>query len=213
MSPRIIEKTVYTFDELSAEAKERARSWWREGCIGENWWDSTYEDAETVANILGITFDQKAVPRMDGEFNTHPKIFFSGFGSQGDGACFEGTYRYAPGWKKALLAHAPKDEKLLKIGEDLQSAQASAFYQCVARTKQRGHYCHSGCMEVDVERSDDSNGVTQEQEEGITQALRDFAEWIYDSLRKEYEYHMSDECVDENIKCNEYDFDVNGRIV
>ena len=208
MSPRIIEKTVYTFDELSAEAKERARSWWREGCMDHDWYECIYEDAETVANILGITFDQKAVPRMDGKFNTHPKIFFS----QGDGACFEGTYRYALGWKKALLAHAPKDETLLKIGEDLQSAQASALYQCVARTKQRGHYNHSGCMVVDVERSD-GHDVTQEREEEITQALRDFADWIYDSLEKEYEYQMSDECVDENIKCNEYDFDENGRIV
>lgn len=245
MSPKIIEKIVYTFDELSDEAKERARSWWREDCMDHNWWDSTYDDAEAIANILGITFDQKAVPRMDGKFNNHPKIYFSGFNNQGDGACFEGTYRYAPDWKKALLAHAPTDGTLLKIGEDLQSAQASAFYQCVARTKHRGHYNHSKRMEVELPESDEIEervitaiekimdegldpisaskriseikkeiwGPYTEAEEGITQALRDFADWIYDSLRNEYEYQMSDECVDENIKCNEFDFDVNGRIV
>jgi hypothetical protein len=45
---------------------------------------------------------------------------------------------------------------------------------------------------------------------GVTQCMRDFADWIYDQLRKEYEYQMSDEQVDETLIANEYEFDEDG---
>jgi hypothetical protein len=37
---------LYTFEELSDKAKERARDWYREGALDHEWWDATYEDAE-----------------------------------------------------------------------------------------------------------------------------------------------------------------------
>lgn len=45
---KIIRTTIYTFDELSDKAKEKARDWYREGALGYDWWDTTYEDAETI---------------------------------------------------------------------------------------------------------------------------------------------------------------------
>lgn len=210
MSPTIIETTVYTFDELSDTAKEKARSEYREGMMNDDWYECTYEYAETIAKILGIEVDTRAVPRMDGKFNNHPKIFFSGFSSQGDGACFEGRYSYSKGWRKKLKEYAPQDTELFRIGMELEKAQRPSFYLCSARIKHSGHYNHSGCMSIEVECMDVS--PKQEWEEAITQALRDFADWIYSSLEREYDYRMSDECVDENIKCNDYTFDADGSI-
>ncbi len=46
--------------------------------------------------------------------------------------------------------------------------------------------------------------------DAIDRALRDFADWIYSQLEKEYEYQMSNECVDENIRANEYEFTEEG---
>jgi hypothetical protein len=43
--------------------------------------------------------------------------------------------------------------------------------------------------------------------------MRDFADWIYRQLESEYDYANSDESVDENILCNEYEFDENGKLV
>jgi hypothetical protein len=37
-------------------------------------------------------------------------------------------------------------------------------------------------------------------------------QWLYDRLGEEYEDLTSDECVDENIRCNEYEFYENGKI-
>ncbi len=45
---RIITTPVYEFDDLDDKAKDVARDWYREGALDYDWWDSTYEDAETI---------------------------------------------------------------------------------------------------------------------------------------------------------------------
>lgn len=44
--------TVYSFEELSAHAKEWARDWYREGALDYDWWDCTYEDAARIGLTL-----------------------------------------------------------------------------------------------------------------------------------------------------------------
>lgn len=39
-------KTVYYFNELTDNAKDKARDWYREGALDYDWWEYTYEDAE-----------------------------------------------------------------------------------------------------------------------------------------------------------------------
>ena len=51
---RTVEQKVYKFDELSDSAKEAAREWWRQCELNEEWWDAVYEDAETIAAMIGI---------------------------------------------------------------------------------------------------------------------------------------------------------------
>jgi len=49
--PRTIETrtTVYQYDELSPDAQEAARDWWREGALDfYDWWDCTFQDAESI---------------------------------------------------------------------------------------------------------------------------------------------------------------------
>ena len=53
---KTITKTVYTFDELSDDAKEKARAWYRDGALDYEWWDATYEDAKTIGLKL-TSFD------------------------------------------------------------------------------------------------------------------------------------------------------------
>jgi len=45
---KTITTTVYTFDELSDNAKEKARNWYRNASAGDEWWGLTYEDAERI---------------------------------------------------------------------------------------------------------------------------------------------------------------------
>lgn len=56
---RTITKTVYTFDELSDDAKDRARDWYREGAPDYDWWEDVYYDAEQIGlRITGFDLDR-----------------------------------------------------------------------------------------------------------------------------------------------------------
>lgn len=50
---QIIETKVYSFDELSDEAKEKARDWYRKGGLDYEGWDFILEDAKRI----GIQID------------------------------------------------------------------------------------------------------------------------------------------------------------
>lgn len=203
MRTEVITKQVFQFAELSEAAKENAREWWREAGQHDEWWHCTVDDAKTCAALLGVDID---------------RVYFSGFSSQGDGACFEGSYRYAKGWRKALRSHVGGDslKELEEIGEALQQAQKAVFYGATASTWQSGHYMHSGCMTVSVDVEEHPRGGywddTSAVEEGITDALRLLADWIYSQLEREYDYLNSDDAVEESIEANDYEFDVNGAI-
>ncbi|EPD1225365.1 antitoxin of toxin-antitoxin stability system, partial [Escherichia coli] len=51
---RIITTTVYTLDELSCPAQEKARDWYRQHHADSNWYENVYEDFREVCGIFGI---------------------------------------------------------------------------------------------------------------------------------------------------------------
>ena len=65
-------------------------------------------------------------------------------------------------------------------------------------------------MEIVVNR-ESPQSVTAKDEQGIAEALRDLARWLYRQLEREYEYQTSDAAVDEAILANEYTFTLDGR--
>ena len=150
--PRIIETTVYTIDELSDEAKEAARSWYRETGLHDEWYDFVYEDFETICRILGITLATSPVRLYAGGTRDRPQIYWTSFHSQGDGASFYGHYSHARGAAGAIRAHAPKDTELHRIADVLQDAQRRNFWQLNASIRQQGRYCHEYGMAIEVER-------------------------------------------------------------
>ncbi|MNQ96105.1 hypothetical protein D3C85_1116960 [compost metagenome] len=169
-----------------------------------------------MAEILGIDMSHKG---------KSPCIWFSGFYSQGDGACFEGSYRYKKGALKALKSEAPVrwmeretgkwhasegNAELHRIARTLQDVQRKQFYQLEATVRHRGHYHHSGCTSIEVSHADDRYRDIGDAEDEIAQALRDFMDWVYKRLEDENDYLLSDECVDESIRANEYEFDEDG---
>ena len=181
---------VYTFDELDDEAKEKSREWYRDGSLDYAWWDTVYDYAKEAGAALGITVDN---------------IEFSGFYSQGDGACFTGSYAYRKGWQQALHA-VIRDEPLEDIGRSLQAAQRLVFYKGTATVVKTGHrYCDETSVRIDCDPD------TATFTDAVTDALRDFMRWIYQSLEQEYEYLMSDDSVDDMLRANDYTFTADGR--
>jgi hypothetical protein len=224
---------VYKFDELSDSAKEKAREWFREASLHDEWWDSVYEDAVQCGKVLGIEIEHSTpTGRVPSPGSTgRPVIYFSGFWSQGDGACFEGSYSY-PEFDtverspvKLIREHAPKDAELHRIADELEELQAKQAVLCpgtriTATMNHRGQYSHSGSMDVFfgmeafsrdlgslVRLGLDDDSIDQR----LTRAMRDFADWIYRQLEKEHEWLNADAQVDESITANEYTFDEDGN--
>lgn len=217
---RIKHTKIYQYDELSDEAKEKARDWYRKGnCEDTYWSESVIDDAATVAGFLGLDINQTAYKTMGGETKYKPTVYFSGFWSQGDGACVEGTWRASDVKADKLKEHAPQDKELHRIVDGLAEL-AKEYPDGYFKVAHRGHYSHSGCTAFDVElpsekldnleygspeyRSLDAK-IDQDQDT-LIELARDFMNWIYRQLEKEWDYQNSDEQVEESIRCNEYEF-------
>lgn len=208
----VIQTTVYALDELDERARERARDWYRQASNDDDWHEAVFEDFERVCEILGVDLATRSVRLYGGGTRQKPCIWFSGFSSQGDGACFEGSYSYRNGAARNIRAYAPKDERLAAIADQLQQIQRKNLYALEARMTHRGRYYHEYCMAVSVERASDSyQSPTPDAEEIVAEAMRDLARWLYRQLEREYEYQTSDEVVDENIETNGYTFTEIGR--
>lgn len=174
---------IYSFDELPDEAKEYAIENMRtsESYLSYDWWDIIYEDATTIARLMGWDIG---------------KIYFSGFWSQGDGACFEGSLEYKIGSYKNVTEYAPNDETIAFIAKKWQELQRKHFYALHATINQCGHYYHERSMSCDVEDTRIDNywyNVPYESEKEILELCAEFAQWIYKNLEKHYDYLMSDE--------------------
>ena len=210
--PEIIETTVYRLDELSDAAKDKARAWYREGGFDYDWYDAVYEDFQRITEILGLKLKTRAVRLMGGGTRQEPCIWFRGFCSQGDGACFESRYSYQKHGPRRIREYAPQDTELHRIADALQAIQRRNFYQLRADASHRGHYYHEYCMSITVERDSPTwQDMTADAEEAVIEALRDLARWLYRQLEREYDYLSSDEAVDETIAANEYTFTAAGR--
>lgn len=48
MREETVTTKIYKFDELSENAKEKAREWFRQGALDYEWWDCIYDDAERI---------------------------------------------------------------------------------------------------------------------------------------------------------------------
>ena len=165
--PKIIETTVYEFHELSDAAKEKARAWFREGAGDHDWHEFIYDDFEQICHILGIALRTRPVRLMGGGTRQKPCIYFTGFYSQGDGACFEATYTYEKGAARRIRDYAPQDRELHAIAGRLFEIQRANFFQLRAEARHRGRYCHAYCMEISAWR--DSPGG-QEMTDGADDA-------------------------------------------
>lgn len=193
---RVEETKLYKYSELSEDSQEKAREWFREGGFDYEWWDFCFDDAKEIGKILGIDISN---------------IYFSGFSSQSDGACFEGSYRYNKGSVKAIKAYAPQDKELYSIALELSKLQRKHFYGLSAHVKHSGHYNHELCTDIHVYDRDEDYASAQD-DEALSEILRDLMRWIYKRLETEWDYMNNDEQIAETIQTNEYEFTDGGRI-
>lgn len=229
---------IFKFGELSTSAQEAAANHYREHWM-HDWWDSTFEDFNTIAECLGYTIERTPRTTTKGRTYEEPHIWFSGFSSQGDGASFEGRLDLG------ALLHAPTrvadyagDGRLRAIAEAMKSAlveACNALSEPAATTlkgshvtfkNSSGHYCHARMMDINCERvfediayelgdkyhEFDKFEVLHQLEKTLLEQARTLADWLYKTLEDEYEYQSSLQQIAEHFDANEVRFTSDGRI-
>ena len=196
-----IKTDVYTFDLLSDRAKEKARDWYRKASAGDEFGaECAIDDAKETLKHAGWDIS---------------KVYYSGFSSQGDGACFDGAWAAKGVNVAAMKEAAPLDTELHRIAEELAKV-AAAFPLSCGGVKQSGHSYHEYCTRFEFEASEEkddaeTNLAINSAEADFIEASRDAMRWVYRQLEKDWEFQNSDETVDENILANEYTFMINGK--
>lgn len=188
------------FAELEPHAKENAleqRAEWVSQDFDYSW---VLDDAKTVMGHLGFSENE---------------IYWSGFCSQGDGACFDGRWSAHDFQLRELLRYAPKDAELRRIGKELHQLvkvfkNASMHLDHIAQ-----HYCHSNSVTITVTTHEDyadgsfenefyaSMSAGMDAETKFKQLTRDLMNWIYKQLEAEYNYQTSAESLADDAEFDE----------
>ena len=176
--------TVYSFAELSDDAKERALNEFRCSNVAFNWWEDTFDTIRTAGKLLGLDIDG---------------IYFDAYLY----CIFDASYEYARGAVKAIQAEFPRATDLHDVARKLQDLQKRHFYSLscnVASQRDTNSYqCFRFGEDYDCEDLGD--------------IIDDFAHWARVLLRDEYKYLTSDEAIQEAIEANEYEFTEAGKLV
>jgi len=184
----------YTFNELSDSAKETARGNYRQYGLDYEWYDCTFDDWKAALLLIGIDVSN---------------IYFSGFSSQGDGACFECDYSYVPGWRKAVKSEFGGSIQtiLLTAGKHLQAIQKPYFYSVMATVKHSGRYSHQNCTDFTIETGEhfESSDII-DLEDDIKSVLRRLMIELYRTLESEYYHLTSDSVIDEYLQDGDWQF-------
>lgn len=201
------------FDELSDKAKQTAREKYTSSDYpGYDWWDGVYYDAVRMGQMLGIEIGTTShAGRKPGTTYQTISIWFRGFCSQGDGACFDGSYSFAPGAVKDIEQETT-DEELLRIAKELslmQLTQRLSGHEYFTAAIQSGN---SNCIRTEIQDWG-VDEIGEPDEEVFTRLMQGFADWIYKRLEDEHDYMCSDEYVDEQLSESDCMFDESGAII
>jgi hypothetical protein len=172
----------------------------------DDWWDCTYDTFKQDMEAVGIQVN---------------KMYFSGFWSQGDGACFEG---FVADWRLFLPA----------VGYDNGALIDFARHYWTFSVTHSGHYYHENCthFDSDLPNTDDTDEETyltmfspyqhgdfrakawvavlktfdySKFEDEFTEVFKSHMRDLYRRLETDHDYLTSDEAVWDVIVANELD--------
>jgi hypothetical protein len=187
---------VYKFDELSEDAKQKAIKKYYDINVDFEYW-AQFELDE----------NKKKLEEM-GYYDV--KILYSGFGSQGDGACFEARVNVPK-----FIRNHKKEDKFPMLMAD------SDLIFCVV--KHSGHYYHENSTSVDTCSYFDSSSFSAAELEAVDKEIIELEKLIdldriqegkriYKELGNLYDHLTSHEAIIETLKANDYDFTEDGKI-
>ena len=114
------------WDQLTEQHRGQLLERHRDAYVCDKWWDDVYEVFKEDMSAIGVHVET---------------IYFSGFWSQGDGACFEG---HVADWTKFLNALGRPDAA--RVMADLEGCTGVRLIW-----NHSGHYYHEHCTAFDAD--------------------------------------------------------------
>lgn len=186
-----VQTKVYSYSELSEAAKMRALEKFRHVNVEFEDWEEGIKEAAT----------EKLAERGYRDI----KIMYTGFGSQGDGACFTATLDL----EKWLQATGRAEEfAALKSLDSLEDVTVTLSHSW------RYYFATSTTVDVELVNEEKSSPEVLEAldrlEKAISEDREKLGDGIYHDLEMSYFELIEDEAVAETIEANDWQFTENG---
>jgi hypothetical protein len=210
------------YEQLTDKQKEKAYERWVNGNpVNYEWWNSLIEEYKQTGKERGIHIDH---------------IYFSGFSSQGDGACWVGYFDLP----EYLMWEEEQKKGSIFSDHELVVLQTAFAEDCLAskyKINTSGYYSHSYTMRIDDSMFVSSEIVAQEHvvegplagmdaelfeellgkvtenlEATMLKLCREYADAIYVALGEEHEYLLSEESFQQQTESNEWEFNDEGEL-
>ena len=204
---KTIQLDLFTFNELSDEAKTKAINSERNSDNLEYHYSGEVEYYQDVLKHIGFT---------------NVEISFSGFYSQGDGASFTADYDSSLINIDELKNHNTEIYSLMARNDSVFGASGLTSDNRITANVKRisHHYSHHNTVsveaitingnywgDIDCKKTD----TAFEAVENYLDSLKDdICYIIYNNLEREYEYQTSDEYIAELLTINDYSFLADG---
>jgi hypothetical protein len=186
---------IYSFSELSEEAKEKAIEYFR---------NSKNEDYD----LLNM-FSDDVIECLKEDGWNDVKLQYSLSCCQGDGLCFSG---------KLDLKYFLNNEYSQKLTKYKVNALCEYIYSVHSKGN-TGHYSYAHENQIDYSENY-QDGIERKHIDKLWQDVLGEIKEYYLTLCKKFEkqgyneidYQLSDECIKEEIEANEYEFLENGKL-
>jgi hypothetical protein len=182
---------IYTVDELEPKVREQVIEEYRDILVDHDWWEPVYEGFREDMRELGLV----------GE------LYFSGFWSQGDGACFVSDTVDTDILVRKLYEagyNIPEDALLYSGDYSIRISKVHASFA--------NHYSHAYTIEAVITHEGDriEDSAINKLENILTEWIRSECNIIYSKLEEYYEELVTDEAILETIRENEWMFTETG---
>lgn len=161
------------FRALTARQQDEILDTHRDINIQHDWWDCTESDFIEDMERIGIRVDD---------------MFFSGFYSQGDGACFEGR---VTDWAKFLESVGHTCSALITLADSFWDFQV----------EHHGHYYHENCTSFSYDMASPDDYETEQLfVDSCSPYTTDIQDAAYYAILKTYDYDKLYETFVESFK-------------
>lgn len=191
---------IMNYKDLTDEAKEHAFKMFQEYLDSgdDNWYENTFCEWVDKLECVGIHTD-------------YHQMFFSGFGSQGDGACFTGRINlkvFLEAHPEILRQHV--DLYMSTVPFDVSSEDFAEYV--IKLTRLSNNYNHENTVHIgewDVNCAEDKTEyfefLLHEAEDDIEAQCREYMRQLYKDLEAEHDYQQSIDCFLESVDYKDFD--------